>query len=100
MQLLFQALKLVHKTHMLEIHPEMDHHKIVLNGQDVSEHSHLLEEWMYYVVKHKAGEEDTKGPVYVIVPDTGLLVKYDTHFIKIEVPKFEAHFKGHCAVQV
>lgn len=89
-------MKLVHKTHVLEVLPHGDSRKIVLNGQDVSDTKHLVEEWMYYVVTPITGE-DTIGPLYVVVPDTGLLVKQDIHVVKVEVPKFDAHFKGHCA---
>lgn len=85
----------MHKTHVLEIQPQGGHRKIVLNGQDVSDVKHLVEEWMQLVVKPKTGEH-TIGPVYVVVPDTGLIVKHDIHTVKIEVPKFDAHFKGHC----
>lgn len=92
-------MKLIHKTHVLEIQPDGDHYKMVLNGQDVSEHQHLFEEWMYLIVKHKTAQ-DSNGPVYMVVPDTGLLVKYDIHTIKVEMPKFDAHFKGHCADKV
>lgn len=95
----YQALKLVHKTHVLEVHSEGEDHKIVLNGQDVSDHDHLVEEWMYLVTKHRT-TLDSHGPVYVVVPDTGLILKHDIHAIKIEVPKFDTHFKGHCAVKV
>lgn len=92
-------MKLVHKNHVLEVQPDGDHHKIILNGQDVSDHKHLIEEWMYGVVKPKM-MENSHGPMYVVVPDTGLLVKYDIQTIKIEMPKFDAHFKGHCADKV
>lgn len=92
-------MKLVHKTHVLEVQPQGDRHKIVLNGQDVSDVKRLSEEWMHLVRKPKTGEKSI-GPVYVIVPDTGLIVKHDIHTVKIEVPKFDGHFKGHCVDKV
>lgn len=92
-------MKLVHKVHVLEIHPDVGKPKILLNGQEVSHHHYLLDDWMSFVVMEKTIDYSL-GPVYVVVPDTGLLVKYDSHIVKMEVPKFDVHFKGHCADRV